>query len=149
MNEHGVHAQPHADPYPSASGSRHACGDSCAAANHTSTTHVSLTTEQLPNPTLMGKAVLFQDSTSALFSFQFTLWEPRSIAGGKEKHEVTRWNETKRRSTNYQRQHGDGKGTQCGKKIGPIRDELELDSSQNQRPSQKVFWGLVLRSRMG
>ena len=90
-----MRAQPHADPYPSASGPGHACGDSCAAANRTSTPHVSLTTEQLPNPTLMGKAILFQDSTNALFSFQFTLWEPRSTAGGKEKHEVTRWNETK------------------------------------------------------
>lgn len=95
MSEHGVHAQPHVDSYPSASASGHTCGDSCAAANRTSTTHVSLTTEQLPNPTLKGNAILFQDLTSALFSFQFTLWEPLSIAGGKEKHEVTRWNETK------------------------------------------------------
>ena len=83
MNEHGVRAQPHVDPDPSASGSGHACGAPCAAANRASTTHVSPTTEQLPNPTLMGKAILFQDSTSALFSFQLTLWEPRSIAGGK------------------------------------------------------------------
>lgn len=28
--------------------------------NRTSTTHVSLTTNQLPNPTLMGKAIIFQ-----------------------------------------------------------------------------------------
>ena len=100
----------------SAGASGHARGNSCDTANNTSATHVSLTTEQLPNPTLMGKAIIFQESTSTLFSFQFTLWESLSISGGKEKHEVMRWNEPRRRSTNYQIQHPNGTVTQCGKK---------------------------------
>lgn len=63
--------------------------------NSTSTTHVSLTTRQLPNPTLMGKAIIVQESTSTLFSCQLPFWESPSIVGEVRACKVMRWNGTK------------------------------------------------------
>lgn len=92
----------------------------CDAAKRISTTHTSLATEQLQALTLMGKVIIFQESTSTLFSFQFTLWESLSTAGGMEEHKVMRWNGTKQ---NCHSQHPHGRS--CVQKAEPIRDNWE------------------------
>ena len=101
----GVCVPPDVEVYVCAAAPGHAYGNLCDAANSTSTAHVSLTTEQLPSSALMGKAIIFQESTSILLPFQFTLWESLSIVGGREECKVIRWNGTKE---NYHNKQPDG-----------------------------------------